>query len=86
MAYGNFKDLSRKTASDETLHNKAFKIAKNLKYDGYQEGLASIVYKFFDKNSSSLAHTSASGIVVTSKIMPNQSTRRRITKANYLKT
>ena len=35
MTYGDFKDLPRKTASDKMLHNKAFNIAKNRKYDGY---------------------------------------------------
>ena len=57
MAYGDFKDLARRTTSD-----KAFNIAKNPKYDGYQIGLASIVYNFFDKKCS------GSGI----KSMPNQ--------------
>ena len=49
MANGDFKDLARRTASDKVLRNKAFNIAKNPKYDGYQRGLASMVYKFFDK-------------------------------------
>ena len=52
MAYGDFKDLKRRTASDEILMDKVFTIAKNTKYDGYQRGLASMVYKFFDKNSA----------------------------------
>ena len=39
MAYGDFKDLARKTASDKVLRDKAFNIAKNSKYDGYQRGL-----------------------------------------------
>ena len=52
MAYGDFKDLKRRTASDKVLRDKAFNIAKNPKYDGYQRGLASMVYNFFDKNSS----------------------------------
>ena len=47
MAYGDFKDLKRRTASDNILRDKAFNIAKNPKYDGYQRGLASMVYKFF---------------------------------------
>ena len=51
MAYGDFKDLKRTTASDKVLRDKAFNIAKNSKYDGYQIGLASMVYKFFDKKS-----------------------------------
>ena len=49
MAHGDFKDLARRTASDKALRNKAFNIAKNPKYDGYQGGLASMVYKFIDK-------------------------------------
>ena len=49
MAYGDFKDLKRRTASDKGLRDKAFNIAKNPKYDGYQRGLASMVYTFFDK-------------------------------------
>ena len=43
MAYGDSKDLSKRTASDKVLRDKAFNIAKNPKYDGYQRGLASMV-------------------------------------------
>ena len=46
------KDLAKKTQSDKVLRDKAFKIASDPKYDGYQRGLASMVYKFFDKKSS----------------------------------
>ena len=52
MAYGDSKDLTRTTASDKILRNEVFNITKNPKYDEYQRGLASIVYKFFDKKSS----------------------------------
>ena len=52
MTYGYFKDLVRGTASEKVLRDKAFNIAKNPKYYGYQRWLASIVYKFFDKKSS----------------------------------
>ena len=51
MAYGDFKDLKRRTFCDKFLKDKALNIAKNAKYDGYQRGLASMVYKFFDKKS-----------------------------------
>ena len=51
MAYGDFKDLTKRTAADKALRDKAFKIASDQKYDGYQRGLASMVYKFFDKKS-----------------------------------
>ena len=47
MAYGDFKDLNRRTAADRVLRDKGFNIAKNPKYDGYQHGLASMVYKCF---------------------------------------
>ena len=46
-AYGNFKDLPRRTAADEVLRDKAFNIAKIPRYDGYQRAQASIVYAFF---------------------------------------
>ena len=49
MAYGDFKDLARRTVSDKVLRDKAFNIAKNPKSNGYQRGPASMVYKFFDK-------------------------------------
>ena len=45
MACGDFKDIKRRTASDKILRDKAFNIAKNPKYDGYQRGIASMVYK-----------------------------------------
>ena len=64
MAYGDFKDLARRTASDKVLRDKAFNIAKNLKYDGYQRGLASMVYKFSDEKSASLAQINLQRVVV----------------------
>ena len=51
MAYGSFIELERRTASDKVLRDKEFNIAKNPKYDWYQRGLASMVYKSFDKKS-----------------------------------
>ena len=50
-AYSDSKDLIKRTVADKILKNKAFDIAKDSKYDGYQRGLASMVYKFFDKKS-----------------------------------
>ena len=52
MAYGDFKNLTRRTASDKILRDKAFNFAKNPKYGGYQRGLASMVYNIFDKKTS----------------------------------
>ena len=51
LAYGDFKYLARRTASDKLLKDKAFNFAKNPKYDGYQRGLASMIYNFFNKKS-----------------------------------
>ena len=51
MAYGDLKDLKRRTAADKALRDKAFDIPKSPKYDGYKGGLASMVYKFFDKKN-----------------------------------
>ena len=53
MAYGDFKDLIRRTAADKVLCDKGFNIAKDPKYDGFGRGLASMIYKFFDKATSS---------------------------------
>ena len=66
MAYGDFKDLARRTASDKVLRDNTFNIAQNLKYDGYQRGLASVVYKFFDRKSASLTDqsTKCSGVAM----------------------
>ena len=52
MAYGDFKDLKRRTYSVESLRDKAFNIVKNPNFDGFQRGLASMVYKVFDKKST----------------------------------
>ena len=52
MAYGESKDLAKRTQSDKVLRGKSFKIASDPKYDAYQRGLAWMVYKFFDKKSS----------------------------------
>ena len=51
MPYGKYKDLTKRTHSDKFLRDKAFEIASNPKYDGYQRGLTSMVFKFFDKKS-----------------------------------
>ena len=48
-AYGDFNDSPKRTAADKVLRDKAFKIASDQKYHGYQRGSASMVYKFFDK-------------------------------------
>ena len=50
-AYSDCKDIAKRTAAHKVLRDKAFNIAKDPKYGGYQGGLASMVYKFFDKKS-----------------------------------
>ena len=67
MAYGKSKDLIKRTQSDKVLRDKAFKIASNPKYYGYQRGLASMVCKLFDKKSQ------GSGIINESNYqLPNE--------------
>ena len=68
MAYGDFKDLVKRTATDKVLRNKAFKIASDQKYDRYQRGLASMVYIFFDKKSQGSGRPSSStSLIVNNK-------------------
>ena len=52
-AYSNSKDLTKRTISDKILKDRAYEIARNHGYDGYQRPLASIVYKFCDKKTRS---------------------------------
>ena len=51
-AYADYKDLANRSRADKVLKDRAFEIASDSKYDGYQRCLASMVYKFFDKKSS----------------------------------
>ena len=57
MAYRDFKELTKIKAADKVLRDKAFNIPKDLKYDGYYRGLASMVYKFFDKKTAGVGLT-----------------------------
>ena len=68
MAYGKYKDFTKRTQSDKILRDKTFKIASNLKYDGYQRELASMVYKFFDKQSTSFVDKSHAGSGIKSVV------------------
>ena len=54
MTYGDFKDLAKRTASDKVLRDKVFNVTKNPKYDGYQRGIASMIYNFFDKKTEAV--------------------------------
>ena len=68
MVYGKAKDLVRRTQSDIVLRNKAFKIASDSKYDGYQRGLASMVYKFFHKKSKGSGITNESNYQLANEL------------------
>ena len=52
MAYGKSKDLAKRPQSDKVLRDKVSKIVSDAKWDGCQRGLASMVYRFFEKKSS----------------------------------
>ena len=60
MANGDFRDLAKRTSADKVFKNKAFNIAKNPKYDEYQRGLASMVYKVFDEKTKGSGFTTLS--------------------------
>ena len=66
MAYGDLKDFKKRTDSDKVLRNKAFTIDKDPKYDGYQKGLASMVYKIFDKKTKGSGATLANKSAIKS--------------------
>ena len=75
MAYGKSKDLTKRTQPDKVLRDKAFKIASDPRYDGYQQGLASMVYNFFDKKSD------GSGVATVANYqLPNELHRQIIRK------
>ena len=59
-AYADHKDLINRTEADKVLRDKAYDIASNPEYDGYQRGLAGMVYKFFDKKSTGSGIASSS--------------------------
>ena len=75
MAYGKTKDLAKRTQSDKFLRDKAFEIVSDQKYDDYQRGLASMVWKFFDKKFS------GSGVVN----QPNYQLANELHKTNIQK-
>ena len=68
MAYGKPKDPEKSTKLNKILRDKAFKIASDPKYDGYQRGLASMVYKFFDKKSSGSGITNESNYQLANEL------------------
>ena len=83
ITYGDFKDLARRTASDKVLKDKAINVAEILKYHGYQRGLTFMVYRFFDKKSTSLADESTKGSGVA--MLQNEQLSEELNKPVVLK-
>ena len=81
MAYGDFKGLERRTASDKVSRYKAFNIAKNPKYNGYQRGLSSMVYKMFNKKSPSFPDKSVSSSSVNIPLKFNEELAEELHKS-----
>ena len=68
MVYGKSKDLMKRTQSEKVLRDKALKIASDPKYDAYQRGLASMIYKFFDKKSKGSGITNESNYQLANEL------------------
>ena len=85
--YADHKDLINRTKSDNVLRDKAYNIASNPEYDGYQRGLASMVYKFFDKKSigSGIATPGPSALACSSSILADELHKPIIRKFNKRK-
>ena len=67
-AYADHKDLINRTKSDKALRDKAYDIASNPEYDGYQRGLASMVYTFFDKKSTGNGFKKPSSLILANEL------------------
>ena len=85
MAYGDFKDLKKSTAADKVLRDKAFNIAKNPKNDGYQKGLASMVYKLFDKKIKGSGGTTLANKSAINSIPQNEQLADKLHKPIIIK-
>ena len=89
-AYADHKDLINRTKADKVLRDKAYDIASNPKYDGYQRGLASMVYKFFDKKSmgSGTAKPSSLERISNSSILADELHKpiiKKVKKEKYIR-
>ena len=83
MAYGDFRVLKKITAANKVLRDKAFNIAKDPKYDGYQRGLASMVYKFFDKKTKDSGVTTLANKSAIKFIPQNEQLADELHKTHY---
>ena len=88
-AYADHNDLINRTEADKVLRDKAYNIASNQEYDGYQRGLASMVYKFCDKKStgSGIARdtTKSSSLERSSSILADELDKPIINKFSKIK-
>ena len=84
-AYADHKDLINRTEADKVLRDKAYDIASNPKYDGYQRGLASMVYKFFDKKSMGSGFKKLKNTARSSSILADERHKPIIRKFNKRK-
>ena len=84
-AYADHKDLINRTEADKVLRDKAYDIASNPKYDGYQRGVASMVYKFFDKKSIGSGMAEPSVLARNSSILADERHKSIIRKFNKRK-
>ena len=86
-AYADHKDLINRTKADKFLTDKAYDIASNPEYDGYQRGLVSMVYKFFGKKStgSGTAKSSSLERIASSSILADEFHKPIIRKFNKRK-
>ena len=85
LGYWDFKGLPRRTRSHKVLRDKVFNIAKNSKYDGCQRSLGSMIYTFFDENSSAGAVTRANKSAIKKRITSYQQLAKEFHKSNIRK-
>ena len=81
-AYADHKDLINRTEADKVLRDKAYNIASNPEYDGYQRGLASMVYKFFDEKSTGCGFKKLKNTARNSSILADERHKPIIRKFN----
>ena len=79
--YSDSKDLTKRTTTGKFLRNKAFNIAKDLKYDGYQRVLNSMVYKLFDKKSKGSGVTTLANKSAIKPVSQNQQLAEELHKS-----
>ena len=80
-AYADHKDLINRTEADKVLRDKAYDIASNPEYDGYQRGLASMVYKLFDKKATAEPTTKSSSLECSAKHVMGSGIKKDTTKS-----